>query len=108
MVTDASGSASRGTLVATGCMEIDDLTHYPGPLRESIARMSDQDLSLMTRSDLLDVIRLSRVMLHQEAYGGLEWAGDHDLRTMAHAVRTCCRNHLGVFHQRRGNRYAWE
>ena len=89
-------------------MEIDDLTHYPGPLRESIARMSDQDLSLMTRSDLLDVIRLSRVMLHQEAYGGLEWAGDHDLRTMAHAVRTCCRNHLGVFHQRRGNRYAWE
>lgn len=89
-------------------MEIDDLTCYPGPLRESIARLSDRELGLMTRADLMDMIRLSRVMLQREAHWGLEWAGDDDLRTMAHAIRTCCRSHLGTFHQRRGNTYAWE
>lgn len=107
MVSNSIGTASRRS-PATGCIEVDDLPLYPGPLRESIARLSDRDLGLMTRADLLDMIRLSRVMMHHDMHGGLEWAGDSDLRTMAHAVRTCCRNHLGVFHQRRGNVFAWE
>ena len=104
----SSFASQSGNLSAAGCVEIDDVSNYPGPLRESISRLSDQDLGLMTREDLLHMIRLSHVMLHDQLHGGLEWAGEADLRTMARAVRTCCRNHLGAFHHRRGNIYAWE
>ncbi len=99
---------STGGAAVGGCVEVDDVTNYPGPLRESIARLSDGDLTLMSRDDLLHMIRLSRVMVHEQSQGGLEWAGEMELRTMAHAVRTCCRNHLGAFHHRRGKTYAWE
>lgn len=109
MVSHARATETQSGFTSdSSVLEADDTQVYPGPLRESIARMSDRELELMSRDDLIHMIRLSRVMFRDEDRTSFEWASDAELRTMAHAVRACCRNHLHAFHYRRGAAYAWE
>lgn len=108
MVSNAHAARMEAKVSGESCLEIEDAQAYPGPLRESISRMSDRELNLMSRDDLLHMIRLSRVMFRDQNRSAIEWASENELRTMAHAVRACCRNHLHAFHYRRGGVFAWE
>lgn len=108
MVSKAHAARMEAKVNGDSGLEMEDAQNYPGTLRESISRMSDRELTLMSRDDLLHMIQLSRVMFRDQNRSALEWASENELRTMAHAVRACCRNHLHAFHYRRGGVFAWE
>jgi hypothetical protein len=81
---------------------------YPGPVRESIARLQDQELTKMSPHDLVDLILLSGLVatVGEDAHT-VPWLSKKDLLKIASLVRRCCRNQLDSYRVANGSRREW-
>ena len=84
------------------------LLSHPGLIRTAIANLQDHEIGLMSREDLVDVIRLSSLpFLSGDVCRRLEYLSDKTLSRLTFLVRRCCRNQLDAHRSQRGKPMLW-
>lgn len=78
---------------------------HPGPVRMAIAALRNRDIASMLRDDLIDLIRISRMMV--DAAVEFERLCDIELKRLAFLIRRCCRNQVDAHRCQVGQPILW-